>query len=271
MTPWARALDRRVVAIVEGGAPLDLLATQAQWARERRRHERVGVVRTKASCVCEQGHPALQDDRLTPRPQTEPPGWGAPLALQCRTLAAGVWIRSKAVFHNILLSLDGSPHATQALTEAIDIALAGRSRLTLLTSVRQCPAWAYSPVSAAAAERLSVDFETEAKQIMCDAVARVPQEVPVTKILTHKPVRQALLERVKSGEYDLLVMGSRGRGGVKASLLGSVSHYALNHSPIPVLIVHTPQQSASEETARQMPATSEAPGLSVAPPPASPA
>jgi nucleotide-binding universal stress UspA family protein len=179
------------------------------------------------------------------------------------------------MFHNILVSIDGSPHAAQALTEAIDIAVADRSRLTLLTAVRHCPSWAYSPVSAAAAEQLSADFEKEAKQVMCDAVTRVPQEVPVTKILTHKAIRQALLERVKSGEYDLLVMGSRGRGGVKASLLGSVSHYVLNHSPIPVLIVHTPEEQASEETVRQTTTTSEPPGLAgttpAAPPPPAPA
>jgi nucleotide-binding universal stress UspA family protein len=178
------------------------------------------------------------------------------------------------MFHNILVSIDGSPHAEQALAEALDIAHAGRSRVTLLSAVRHCPAWAYSPVSAAAAEQLTADFEKEAKRVMHDAVARVPQEIPVTKILTHKPIRQALLERIKSGEYDLLVMGSRGRGGMKASLLGSVSHYALNHSPIPVLIVHTPDERPSEEALEQAAEPSPTPGLTpkaVVPPPVAPA
>ena len=51
------------------------------------------------------------------------------------------------------------------------------------------------------------------------------------------------MSRMKDSNYDLLVMGSRGRGALTASLLGSVSHYALNHSPIPVLIVHADRPS----------------------------
>jgi nucleotide-binding universal stress UspA family protein len=46
------------------------------------------------------------------------------------------------------------------------------------------------------------------------------------------------MEQIKTGKHDLLVMGSRGRGAFSASVLGSVSHYALNHAGLPVLIIH---------------------------------
>lgn len=151
------------------------------------------------------------------------------------------------MFHNILVSIDGSPQANQALQEAIDIALADNSRLTLLTSVRRCPSWAYSPVSAGAVQQLASDFEREAQRVMRDAVDRVPESIPVTKIITREPVRSALMRQVKSGNHDLLVMGSRGRGAVASSLLGSVSHHVLNHSPIPVLIAQTPGDELGDD------------------------
>jgi nucleotide-binding universal stress UspA family protein len=155
------------------------------------------------------------------------------------------------LFHHILVSIDGSPHSDEALRQAIDIALADRSRLTLLTAVRHCPAWAYSPVSAAAAQQLAIDFEREAHRVMREAVERVPRSVPVTKIVTHKSIRGALMRRIKSGHHDLLVMGSRGRGALKATLLGSVSHYVLNHSPIPVLIAHAPDEDQRARDSRE--------------------
>jgi nucleotide-binding universal stress UspA family protein len=67
---------------------------------------------------------------------------------------------------------------------------------------------------------------------------RVPDDVPVTTTVTEEPIRSALIERVEAGHHDLIVMGSRGRGAVRSTLLGSVSHYVLHHSPLPVLIVH---------------------------------
>ena len=143
------------------------------------------------------------------------------------------------MFRNILVCVDGSAHAEHALSEAIDLATAERSRLTILTSIPRPPYWACNPVTVAGIEPLANDLANEAKATLKAAVDRVPASIPVTKILTREPIREALMARIHSGEHDLVVMGSRGRGALSASLLGSVSHYALNHSHVPVLIVHT--------------------------------
>ncbi len=142
------------------------------------------------------------------------------------------------MFRNILVSVDGSPSSEQALAEAIDIATSSRARLTILTAVSTPPAWAYAPSSVAAIQSLAPELERESKEILAAAVATVPDSIPVTSILSRRPVRKALSDELASGRHDLLVMGSRGRGAFAASLLGSVSHFALNHSHIPVLIVH---------------------------------
>jgi nucleotide-binding universal stress UspA family protein len=142
------------------------------------------------------------------------------------------------MFCNILLSYDGSPHSERALHEAIDLALADRSRLTILTAVTPVPSWASTPATAAATESLGPALEKEACDYLRRAVDQVPQSIPVTKILTHEPIRMALSKELQSGRHDLLVMGSRGRGALGSAVLGSVSHYALNHSEIPVLVMH---------------------------------
>ena len=155
------------------------------------------------------------------------------------------------MFRNILVSVDGSSHAGRALTEAIDLAASSRARLTILTAIPSPPAWSYAPSSAAAIQTLCHDLQREYAQILQDAVDRVPDTIPVTKILATKPIRKALMHELSSDRYDLLVMGSRGRGALSAQLLGSVSHFALDRSPIPVLIVHaeTADQPADRSTA----------------------
>jgi nucleotide-binding universal stress UspA family protein len=154
------------------------------------------------------------------------------------------------MFRNILVSFDGSAHAERALVEAIDIAASSRARITILTAVATPPCWAYNPASAAAMQSLGAELERESQEILRQAVDQVPDSIPVTSILSREPVRRALRRQLSSGCYDLLVIGSRGRGALTASLLGSVSHYALNHSPVPVLTVHAEEPSRTPSAAR---------------------
>lgn len=143
------------------------------------------------------------------------------------------------MFRNIIVSYDGSSHADRALKEAIDIAVADRARLTILTAVHPTPSWTATPATAGAAASLAPALEQEAEEILRRGVDEVPQSVPVTKILTREPIRAALTKELKSGRHDLLVMGSRGRGAVGSTVLGSVSQHALHHAgDVPVLVVH---------------------------------
>jgi nucleotide-binding universal stress UspA family protein len=101
----------------------------------------------------------------------------------------------------------------------------------------QVPATAYGAPGLPVAQLLQ-DAHLEAEAILRRARERVPDGVSVTTVLSEQPIRAALIRQIADGHHDLVVMGSRGRGAVRAALLGSVSHYVLHHSPIPVLIVH---------------------------------
>ena len=92
-------------------------------------------------------------------------------------------------------------------------------------------------MTAASVEPLSADLRAEAEKVLCRAVDRVPECVPVTKILSEDPIRDALGAELQRGHYDLLVLGTHGRGFVAASLLRSLSRYAVRHCQVPVLVV----------------------------------
>ncbi len=153
------------------------------------------------------------------------------------------------MFQNILVAIDGSPDADQALTQAIDLAESERARLTIFSAVVMPPTSAYFGGGGAVAAAFASDAPTETEKILREAVECVPDRVSVTTVLSDEPVRLALIQQIATGGHDLVVMGSRGRGALRSVLLGSVSHYALHHSPVPVLIVHAEPERGLESSA----------------------
>jgi len=146
------------------------------------------------------------------------------------------------VFRNVLVPIDGSAHAARALAEAVDLVQATGASLTVMTSVADAATWPAIAVPTAAIETQALldDFEREHRALLDDAVASLPNGIDATKVLSHGPAGPAIVEQVGRGEHDLVVMGSRGRGEIKALLLGSVSHHVLHASPVAVLVVREP-------------------------------
>ena len=131
------------------------------------------------------------------------------------------------------------------MTDAIDLAESEHTRLTLITAVPQIPATGLL-VPGVLTENALANVRAQADATLRSARDPVPADLPVRTVLTNQPIRPALICQIKAGHHDLLVMGSRGRGAVRSALLGSVSHYALDHSPVPVLIVHAAQSPQAE-------------------------
>jgi nucleotide-binding universal stress UspA family protein len=124
--------------------------------------------------------------------------------------------------------------ARQARAEAVDIARTQDARLTLLTVAAPLHVWPgpyVPPVTEA-------DLLRAAEHIAGEGEALVPDGIPVSSRTTAGNPGAELLKRAAAADHDLIVMGSRGRGAVRSAVLGSVSHFVLNHSLLPVLVVH---------------------------------
>jgi nucleotide-binding universal stress UspA family protein len=137
------------------------------------------------------------------------------------------------MFKSILVAWDGSEHAKRALGEAIDLARAQGGRLTLLTVAAPLHAWPgyVPPVSQS-------DLISASEGILAEGEALVPEGIPVSGRTASGDPGAELVKRAAAANHDLIVMGSRGRGVVRSAVLGSVSHFVLNHTTVPVLIVH---------------------------------
>jgi nucleotide-binding universal stress UspA family protein len=143
-----------------------------------------------------------------------------------------------SVYRNILVAVDGSPDAEAAIEHATALARDQRARLTLVTAVPQLPATALLASGAAPPRSEVVKHYAD---MLRKAADRLPDDVSVTTLLVEGPPAKALIERARSGAFDLIVMGSHGHGRLHQSLLGCVSQKVLHASPIPVLLIRAPE------------------------------
>jgi nucleotide-binding universal stress UspA family protein len=139
------------------------------------------------------------------------------------------------VYRNILVAIDGSPAATAALDEAIELARSDGARLVLI-SVAAPLRWrlAAPPYVPYPTEH---DLERAAWDVIKRAEALVPEDVPVSSVVRTGPAAAAIVARAEEGGHDLVVIGSRGLGFLGSLLLGSVSRVVVARSSVPVRVV----------------------------------
>jgi len=140
---------------------------------------------------------------------------------------------------HLLLCYDGSEQATEAIDAAAAL-FPSRTRATVL--------YAWEPTAiAAAGGMVSVAIPPDAEQQdearaarLAEVGARHAHNLGLDARARIEPVTASAwrtIVDVAEGEYDVIVMGTRGLTGVQSLLLGSVSHHVAQHAVCPVLIV----------------------------------
>jgi nucleotide-binding universal stress UspA family protein len=136
----------------------------------------------------------------------------------------------------VVVGVDGSPGSTPALRYAFEAASRLDATLCALHT------WSDVAVDAPLGDPAwMIDWDRvqeDEERLLAERLAGWQQEYPDVKVVRRvtrdRPVR-SLLEA--AGTAQLVVAGSRGRGGFAGMLLGSTSHALIHHCPCPLVVV----------------------------------
>lgn len=135
----------------------------------------------------------------------------------------------------VVVGIDGSDHSHRALDTACDVAAREHRSLHVLHCYEPYPA-AMGPVLPS--RDVTTTLRGIAESVVQEARERVAERHPTLTVSTSLSTHDAR-EKLSavSHQASLLVVGSRGRGGMRSLLLGSTSLWVAHHSACPVLVV----------------------------------
>src|SRR5215208_839051 len=147
----------------------------------------------------------------------------------------------------VLLATDGSTDAELALTTAVDRANTTDSELHVVTVAPGYPA--YDVRDPVVVEQL----RQRAQEILEEQTRRIEQSGGrVTEKYLKVAERhraQEIVEVAEEIEAGLIVIGSRGLGGMRRALMGSVSDSVVRHAHCPVMVVRYEKEQEEAEPA----------------------
>ncbi len=139
------------------------------------------------------------------------------------------------MFDKILLAVDGSDHALHAARIAAEMARGMKPKeFRIVVSYDAIPPYLGEPNM-----QLAIDSrKLEAEEVLAAAikeVGEIPAEIH-TEIIEGNSA-EAIINVAETRKSEIIIMGSRGLGGLAGLLLGSTSQKVVAHAHCPVLIV----------------------------------
>jgi nucleotide-binding universal stress UspA family protein len=157
--------------------------------------------------------------------------------------------RKEKQMKTILIATDGSPASEAAVAAGLDLAAETDARTVLVhvTDPLELPFGRFGPGTPVPTHELA---DTGSVPALVAAAAQAQERgVPHEEKLVAGLPSQAIAAAAEEVEADLIVVGSRGHGGLTRALLGSVSTALAHDAGRPVLIVHHTRERVEEGAA----------------------
>jgi nucleotide-binding universal stress UspA family protein len=155
----------------------------------------------------------------------------------------------------ILLAIDGSEEAELASRKAVELANEIDSELYVV-HVGLLPNFLTGgPGTVGYDGILYEQIEQESREVLRKLVwqVKVSGGTVVGAYIRMGEVDLEIVGLAKELGADLIVMGCRGRHGIRRMIGGSVSDAVIRHAPCPVLVVRSPQSAEAPERAIDQP------------------
>jgi nucleotide-binding universal stress UspA family protein len=140
--------------------------------------------------------------------------------------------------HVIVVGVDGSEAAIDAVRVAVDLARARSARLYIVTVVRPPEGWWGIVGSPPTAEAMG-DSLSDAQRNVLDRALRAVDLTGV-EYETQEEIGEPssrLIDVCTRVDADVLVVGRRGAGLLRRMMVGSVANHLVHEAPCPVLVV----------------------------------
>lgn len=142
------------------------------------------------------------------------------------------------LFTKILLAYDGSKAANKALGRAVELAKVTPGATLDVIHAYDFPRFFVGEGLAPIPASLNKDVYDLAVQTTEEIRERIENSGVTGQVeMIQGPPAEVILEYANQYGSDLIVIGSRGLGGIREFVLGSVSHNVVQHAKIPVLVV----------------------------------
>jgi nucleotide-binding universal stress UspA family protein len=133
----------------------------------------------------------------------------------------------------IVVGIDGSEHAARALRRAVEEARMRGAQLDVVRAIPE-PVTLSDPVLGPPIPR--AELRDSGLELIEQALAEVDlRDLEVERLVDIGNPSRVLCDAAKGA--DLLVVGSRGFGGFRGLLVGSVTHQVVAHAPCPILVM----------------------------------